>query len=216
MKKLIRWFDINFEACFGMIFFFIMLGIILMQIFLRNILGAGTAWGEEICKFCYVWVCYIGLGYATKNSIHIEIDAIRSKMPENVQKALMIFTQLIMLVLFCYFFYGTVQNVIRIYVKHSRAESINISQNWMYIAGPIGYGLGVVRCIQTLVWKFRHFRCSMPIFVNPNCVLTGGLDTYCFDDEIREETRQSIPDAAYKEYEELCEQRKAKKEGKKA
>lgn len=54
MKKLIRWFDINFEACFGMIFFFIMLGIILMQIFLRNILGAGTAWGEEICKFCYL------------------------------------------------------------------------------------------------------------------------------------------------------------------
>ncbi len=61
MRKILRWLNINFEACFGMIFFFIMLGIILMQIFLRNIFGSGTAWGEEICKFCYVWVCYMGL-----------------------------------------------------------------------------------------------------------------------------------------------------------
>ena len=65
MRKILRWLNINFEACFGMIFFFIMLGIILMQIFLRNIFGSGTAWGEEICKFCFVWFCYMGLGFAT-------------------------------------------------------------------------------------------------------------------------------------------------------
>ena len=88
MRKILRWLNINFEACFGMIFFFIMLGIILMQIFLRNIFGSGTAWGEEICKFCYVWVCYMGLGFATKNSIHIEIDAVRRVLPEKVQKIL--------------------------------------------------------------------------------------------------------------------------------
>lgn len=200
MRKVLHWLNINFEACFGMIFFFIMLGIILMQIFLRNFMGSGTAWGEEICRFCYVWVCYMGLGFATKNSIHIEIDAVRRNLPEKVQKVLIIFAQIVMLVLFCYFFYGTLQNVLRIAERNNRAESINISQNWMYLAGPIGYGMGILRCIQTLYWKIRHFSCSMPVFSNPNCVLSGGLDMYCFDDEVRQETRESIPEEAYAEY----------------
>lgn len=200
MRKILRWLNINFEACFGMIFFFIMLGIILMQIFLRNIFGSGTAWGEEICKFCYVWVCYMGLGFATKNSIHIEIDAVRRVLPEKVQKILIIITQVVMLVLFCYFFFGTLQNVQRILERNNRAESINISQNWMYMAGPIGYGMGIFRCLQTLYWKVRHFSCSMPVFTNPNCVLNGGLEMYCFNDTIRQDTREAIPEEAYAEH----------------
>lgn len=88
MKKVIRWLDINFEAFMGMIAFFTMLLIILCQIFGRQIFGAGFPWGEEICRYCYVWVCYLGLAYATRNSIHIEIDAVRRLMPEKVQKVL--------------------------------------------------------------------------------------------------------------------------------
>lgn len=196
-----------------MIFFFVMLSIILMQIFLRNILGAGTPWGEEICRFAYVWVCYIGLGYATKNSIHIEIDAVRRNLPEQWQKVLILTSQIIMLVLFIYFFYGTLENVMRVYLRNNRAESVNISQNWMYVAGPVGYGLGVIRCLQTLVWKLRHYRCSMEVFSNPNCVLTGGLETYCFNDQIRNDMRATVSDSAYTEYAELCEARRIKKGG---
>ena len=113
MKKVIRWLDINFEAFMGMIAFFTMLLIILCQIFGRQIFGAGFPWGEEICRYCYVWVCYLGLAYATRNSIHIEIDAVRRLMPEKVQKVLMIFSQVIMMVLFIYFFKGTLDNVLR-------------------------------------------------------------------------------------------------------
>ena len=199
MKKILHWLDINFEAFFGMIFFFVMLIIILGQIFGRNFLGSGTAWGEEICKYCYVWVCYIGLSYATRNSIHIEIDAVRRLMPEKVQKFLMIFIQVLMLWLFIRFFLGTLTNVTRILQNGNRALSLDISQNWMYMAGPVGYGLGVFRCVQTLVWKLRHFKCSMPVFVNPNSVLDGGLDTYCFDDELRAEYRKKVPEEAYAE-----------------
>lgn len=199
MKKVIRWLDINFEAFFGMVFFFIMLGIILSQVFLRNFFGAGTPWGEEICRFCYVWVCYMGLSYATRNSIHIEIDAVRRLMPEKVQKCLMIFTQIVMLVLFCFFFYGNLTNVIRIAQRGQLALSVNISQNWMYAAAPVGYGLGALRCLQTLYWKFRHFNCSMPVFVNPYSVLNGGLTNYAFNEELRAEYREKVPEEAYEE-----------------
>ena len=201
MKKVIRWLDINFEAFMGMIAFFTMLLIILCQIFGRQIFGAVFPWGEEICRYCYVWVCYLGLAYATRNSIHIEIDAVRRLMPEKVQKVLMIFSQVIMMVLFIYFFKGTLDNVLRNFQSNAQATTFNASVNVMYLAGPIGYGLGIIRSIQTLVWKIRHFNCSMPVFVNPYAVLNGGLDNYCYDDALKAEYREQIPEEAYTEEE---------------
>lgn len=199
MKKILRWLDINFEACFGMVFFFIMLAIILYQIFARALFGNGVPWGEEVCKFCYVWVSYIGLSYATRNSIHIEIDAVRRLLPEKVQKCMIIFTHLVMLVLFIYFFKGTLGNVMRTIQTNQKMLTLNLSQNFMYMAGPVGYGLGVFRCLQNLYWKLRHFNCSMPVFLNPYSVLDGGLNNFCFDDELRAEYRERVPEEAYAE-----------------
>ena len=210
MKKIIHWLDINFEAFFGMVAFFTMLLIILYQIFARALVGHGVSWGEEICKFCYVWVSYLGLSYATRNSIHIEIDAVRRLLPEKVQKILMIFTTLVMLWLFIRFFDGALQNVLRNFEKNSRASSIDISANWMYMAGPIGYGLGAIRCVQNLIWKVTHFSCSMPTFINPYAVLDGGLDNYCYDEALRQEYREQVPEESYAEVATMKEQRKNK------
>lgn len=213
MKKILRWLDINFEAFFGMVMFFVMLCIILYQIFARAIFGNGLAWGEEICKFCYVWVSYLGLSYATRNSIHIEIDALRTKFPEKAQKIMMILSQVVMMVLFIAFFMGCLDNVQTIAHRNMRALSVNISYNWMYMAGPIGYGLGVVRNLQNLIWKIRHFNCSMPVFVNPYSVLDGGLDNYCFNEELKAEYREKVPEEAYAELEAFNAKHSKKKEG---
>ncbi len=199
MKKILHWLDINFEAFIGMIAFFGMLFLITMQIVLRNVTGTGTEWGEEICRFCYVWVCYIGLGYATRNNLHIQIDAVRRNLPEKAQKILILFTELVMLFVFCRFFVGTLNNVIRVHTMNFRADSINISSNWMYAAGPVGYGLGIIRCIQGLIWKFRRFNCSMEVFSDPRGILSGSLETYCYDDAIRAEEREKVSEEAFRE-----------------
>lgn len=184
MKKVIRWLDINFGGFHGNDRLFHDAAYYSLSDFRPPDFGAGFPWGEEICRYCYVWVCYLGLAYATRNSIHIEIDAVRRLMPEKVQKVLMIFSQVIMMVLFIYFFKGTLDNVLRNFQSNAQATTFNASVNVMYLAGPIGYGLGIIRSIQTLVWKIRHFNCSMPVFVNPYAVLNGGLDNYCYDDAL--------------------------------
>lgn len=203
IKKAIRWLNVNFEPFFGMIAFFGMLTIIVMQIVLRNVFGAGTAWGEEICRFCYVWVCYIGLGYATHNNTHITIDVVRRKLPVGAQKAVVIIAELIMLLVFVRLFSGTLTNVIRVADLNSRASSINISQNWMYVAGPVGYGLGVFRVLQSLVWKFRHIKCSWDLFINSEGKFSGAIETYCYPESVRQEMRDSITPELQQEFEEF-------------
>ncbi len=211
MKKLIKWININIEAAFGAIVFFGMLGIITMQIFMRNVLGAGTAWGEEICRFCYVWVCYIGLGYATRNNIHIKIDVVQRKLPIKVQKVMVIILQMMMLYVFCRFFYNTLITVIRVADTNARAESLNISQNWMYVAGPIGYGFGVVRAVQTLIWEIRHFGSSWELFINEEGVFSGTLDTFCYPKEVKEEMIACLNPDTVREAEEFEAARKRKR-----
>lgn len=211
MKKILKWLDINFEACFGMVMFYIMLGIILYQIFARAIIGHGVPWGEEICRWCYVWVSYIGLSYATHNSLHIEIDAVRRRMPEKTQKILMLFTQFIMTVVFVYCFIGCVSNAMKIAQNGNTALSIPISQNWMYMAGPIGYGFGMIRSAQIFIWRIRRFNCSMPVFVNPYGVLNGGLNNFTYDEKLKEKYRGQVPEEAYQEELEFLQKHSRKK-----
>ena len=97
------------------------------------------------------------------------------------------------------FFKGTLGNVLRTAQTHQKMLSVNLSQNFMYVAGPVGYGLGVLRCLQNLYWKLRHFNCSMPVFLNPYSVLDGGLNNFCFNEELREEYREKVPEEAYAE-----------------
>ena len=125
----------------------------------------------------------------------------------------MIASQIVMMVLFFYFFMGTLDNVKVIAMRNMRALSVNISQNWMYMAGPIGYGLGVLRNFQNLIWKIRHFNCSMPVFVNPYSVLDGGLENFALNAERKEEYRNKVPAEAYAEVEAFNAKRSKKKEG---
>ena len=53
----------------------------------------------------------------------------------------------------------------------------------------------------------------MPTFVNPYAVLDGGLDNYCYDETLRQEYREKVPEESFAEVAAMKERRKKNKEG---
>lgn len=192
IKKALRWIDINFEAVLASIFFFALLGLIVLQIFLRNVVGGGLQWGEEICRFLYVWVCYIGVSYGLRMNSHITINAVTRMLPEKVQRVLIILVQVIFLVVLIYLFRGSVNNCIKVAEQGQRAQTLNISSNWMFAAAPIGYGLSILRLIQNLVYKLRRFNASWDIFVDSDGNYSGAINTFCYPEEIKAELQVGV------------------------
>lgn len=206
-KDVLHWLDVNGEVILCGFFFFAILGVITIQIFMRNIVGHGLQWAEEVTRYLHVWVTYIGIAYATRMNTHIQIDILQRKLPVKIRKPIVLIIQLVLLGLFALAFVGSVQDVITIAKSGNMAESMNISQNWMYMAAPIGLGLAIFRLIQTLVWKVRTFHKSWELFADTEGVYSGSLETFCYPEYVLDDMKASMTETAIKELEDINKKR---------
>ena len=90
MKKFLRWLDINFEPLCMTVMFYLMSGLMVLQVILRFAFHTGFAWGEEVSRFIFVWLVFLSIPYAVRNARHISIDFIREFLPVSIKKAVMI------------------------------------------------------------------------------------------------------------------------------
>ena len=72
----------------------LMLFIAIMQISLRNFFDAGVFWAESFLRTLVLWVAMLGAMVATRESNHINIDALSHYLRPNVKRVVHLFTQL--------------------------------------------------------------------------------------------------------------------------
>ncbi len=211
MKKVIKWLDINLEALLGGILFFAMLGLIVLQITLRNVFNGGLQWGEEVSRFLYVWVCYIGIAYGVRMNSHITITAVTKLLPMKVRKFLLIAVQVIFLTVLIVLLRGAITNSIKIAALGSKASTMNVTENWMFLAAPVGYSLAILRIVQNLIYKIRRYNASWEIFIDLDGNYSGAIDTFCYPQDVKEDLRQSVTEELLQEAEKY--KRKPRKGG---
>lgn len=164
MKKLFTWLDINFEPYMMAILFFTITALITTQVILRFIFGSGISWAEEIARFIFVWLMYFGISYATRQHRHIGMNFITRLFSEKIQKVIYIITDLLFLLFTGTIFYTAVKVCIKTAEFNDRASSVDISMNFLYGAAAFGFVLMIIRTVQGIVWKFKHFSSSLECF----------------------------------------------------
>lgn len=178
-KKFLSWLDINFEPILMTVLFYAITLLVTLQVILRFVFSSGFAWGEEVSRFMFVWLMYISIAYATRNQRHIKVAFLVNKFPEAIKKKLMIVTDVLFL-LFCVIsFYATIMVCRTIFEFQDMAVTINASLNIVFGAGVLGFGLMVLRLIQSIIWKVKHLDSPLEIFENIAGVYTGA-DKICF------------------------------------
>ena len=89
------------EAWF-MIFGISAMGVIMaMQVFCRLFFTAIT-WSEELAKYIFVWVVFIGMSYGIGKATHIRLDFFIDKLPANMIKGAEIISDVICIAVFLY------------------------------------------------------------------------------------------------------------------
>lgn len=71
-----------------------MLGIAVLQIFLRNFFDSGFLWGESFLRILVLWVAMLGAMVATREKNHISIDAMSRYLSHRLQKVSRLLTDL--------------------------------------------------------------------------------------------------------------------------
>ncbi len=65
----------------------VMIGMAVLQIFLRNLFGTGIVWGDVLVRVLVLWIGLLGAMVASREGNHISIDLISRYLPERAKNA---------------------------------------------------------------------------------------------------------------------------------
>ncbi len=78
-----RWFDWCVERALGIVFIgFTVLSFV--QVIARYAFGHPITWTEEICRYLFVWVVFVGSGMAERHREHVTLDFLVSRLSPRV------------------------------------------------------------------------------------------------------------------------------------
>ncbi len=148
MKKVFRQLWNNFEIYLMILFLGIFLLNITVQIFLRVFFKSPLSFTEEVSRYSFVWMVFLGLSYATKYNKHIRIDCFVTRLPEKIQLIIEFIIDIITLVVFTWIFVKGIE-----YVGYSsicRTYALNISKSYVVLILPLSGALMIIRVLEKM------------------------------------------------------------------
>lgn len=131
--------------------------IITAQVVWRYALNSPLTWSEEISRFLFAWIVFLGAAAAVREGTHIRIDLFVDRLPRGVSRALRGLSLVLTVALF-----GLVAVVGFWYVVHTQGTT-SAALRWPvnlvhYAALPVASVLAAVFAIMRLVAAIRARR----------------------------------------------------------
>ncbi len=140
----------------AMILLLIGIGVImLLQVILRYVFMAPLSWAEEVCRYMFVWTAFLSIGYCFRLDKILAVDALYSKFPELPRRVIDVVAAIMTFGLFSFFFYRSIMIFMAIARTGQVSSALEIPMQFVYLAAPVGFGLGVVRYVQSKIIKYK-------------------------------------------------------------
>ena len=145
--------------------FYVMLVITMaIEVLRREIFAFSSIWGEEIVRYSFIYLAWIGAAAAVKERAHIRIDVIMHYLSPRVKALLYIFGDLVMLFVAVIAIIYSVETVYVSAKFGSVTDGLRISKVWFLMAVPIGFTLMLWRLFQSLYRDFNSLKNDTPVF----------------------------------------------------
>lgn len=158
MKKILNFLDNELEKSVCIVLMCVLSVVLFIQVIFRYCLGASLSWSEELARYMFIWLVYLGIPYGCKVMRHIKIDAGLYLFPKKMRKYIVILGDLIFLafaLVIIYYSWGLVQKQI-LFGQLSPAMMIPM---WIPYAAPcVGFILTAIRQVQTIIYRFQHLK----------------------------------------------------------
>jgi TRAP-type transport system small permease protein len=144
-------------ACFeeGVTFFFfaVMCVSVALQLFFRFILNHPLMFPEEISRYAYVWITFVGLSLATKTREHLRVDAGVGMLPPGWHRGVGALVDLISVAILLWLAYLGIRFML--FSRMSISPALEIPLNLVYVAFSLGCLLGAIRLSVQLLAGLR-------------------------------------------------------------
>lgn len=141
---------VNIIAIF---FFSLIFGIMLLQIFFRYVLSSPLVWTEELCRYLFIWICFLGWPIALKRGSHIRINFVIDRIPWRLRKIILILFQ----ILIFFFLLQLMRFGIAMVQRSFSVPTVTLFFSWayVYLAAPVS---AIIMFLYSLLHLLELFR----------------------------------------------------------
>ncbi len=164
MKKLLKFIN-KTEDIVLIAMFAAMVGFIFFQVIMRFVFNNSSSWSEELGKFLFVWLSWLGISIGHRKREHITITMVLDKLPIKAKNIVEILNEIVLIAICGVTLYYAVY-LMGIQWKVPYA-GIKISTSWGYLSLVIGCGLFIVRALIYLVEAVKAL-------IHPQSSIEGG------------------------------------------
>ncbi|MBO6510563.1 MAG: TRAP transporter small permease [Roseibium sp.] len=127
----------------------VMIVVTLAQVVFRYVIAAPLPWSEELARYCFVWIVFLGGAIGLSRGIHLGVDLFVNMLPEPLRRGLDALT--------CVLIAGFAVTVI--YASFpvlnmnmfQRSPALGIQMTWIYASIPISMGLIFLICAERML-----------------------------------------------------------------
>lgn len=145
--KVLKWLDKHLEEYLLIFLSVVTVVVVFLQVVMRYALSSSLVWSEELARYAFIWMIYIGVSYAVKKNKHLAVDAFKTLFEEKGKIILGMIANVCFLVFAVVLSYYGLDIVLRV-TRESAA--LLLPMEWVYAAPVVGLVLTTIRLLQQL------------------------------------------------------------------
>ena len=148
--KILKLLDDHLEEAVIFLVFAAMSLIIGLQVIMRYVFQSSLSWSEEVARYLFIWLIYVGISYGVKKSAHISVTALDMVLSPRAQHIMKIVSAVVFLLFALVVVYYGRDVCARIARLGQEAPATGLHMWVVYAAVPTGFTLTCIRLIQRL------------------------------------------------------------------
>lgn len=166
MMETLQKIDKNAERWLLLVFYVMLVITMAIEVLRREAFAYSSIWGEEIVRYSFIYLAWIGAAAAAKERAHIRIDVLMHYLNPRAKALLYIFGDLVMFFVAVIALYWSYEAVHVSAKFGSVTDGLRVSKVWFLMAVPLGFALMIWRLIQS-------FRRDVTSLINGEPVFEG-------------------------------------------
>ncbi len=148
--KLIAKIDDAFSYV-GVGVFILLTVVVFVQVVLRYFFSTTLVWGEELCRFAFIWMAYIGFTSCMRHDSHLKVDVITEKLYGKPKTILYVVTMLISFGFFIFVAYWGYDMLTL--VRDSEQVALTLPLPLIFVWGsiPVAFALAGLHALANIV-----------------------------------------------------------------
>jgi TRAP-type C4-dicarboxylate transport system permease small subunit len=162
--RYLKLIEANLERWALLVFYTMLVVTMAVEVIRRELFAYSSIWGEEIVRYAFIYLAWIGAAAAVRERAHIRIDVLFHYVPERLKALLYIFGDLVMMAVAVFALYWSFEMVSVAWRFQSVSHGLRVPMVWFLMAVPVGFGLMMFRLLQSLRRDVADLFAGRPVY----------------------------------------------------